>query len=96
VLDHVDPATGTKPHLVYGSVAGVDGTDVERPTVVAAWLGADGRVLAVEQQPLVALGAGGELDGLDATAVGDFLLVQDGPDAEALATADLALWVVGA
>jgi hypothetical protein len=94
VLDHVDPA-GSKPHLVYGSVAGVEGADVTEPSIVAAWLGADGRVLAVEDERLVRLGAGGVLESLDATGLGDFLLVQDGPTASELLDAELALWVVG-
>lgn len=99
VAGHVDP-DGPKPHLVFGSVTGLDGADVAAPTVVAAWYGEDGRLLAVAEAEATSLAEPGEaLDHLAAGTIADFLVVVDGaaggPDAGALAAAELSLWAVG-
>lgn len=98
VAGHVDP-DGPKPHLVFGSLTGLDGADLAAPTVVAAWYGEDGRLLAVAEAEATSLAEPGEaLDHLAAGTIADFLLVVDdgdGADAAALAAAELSLWAVG-
>jgi hypothetical protein len=95
IADHQDPVSGPGPHLVFGSVSGLDGADGDQPTVVAAWIGEDGRVLHVADAAVVQVGGDEPLDHLGADGLGDFVLVLDGPETDALATAALALWAVG-
>lgn len=95
VADHEDPPTGPGPHLVFGSVAGLEGADVEGPRVVAAWIGQDGRLLHEVQADVVAVGGAEALDHLGDGDLGDFVLVLDAPDTDELASAELVLWAVG-
>jgi hypothetical protein len=90
---YTDPA-GTKPHVVFGSITGLDGADIADPTVVAAWFDADGRVQHIAEVRAISLAGHDELDQLEAADIGDFLLVVDGPVAPALAASELGLWVV--
>ena len=93
VNGYTDPA-GDKPHLVFGSLTGLPGADVDGPTVVAAWYGADGRVLHTTEVDVVSLADFEPLDTLDEGMLGDFLVVVDGPVAPSLASAELGLWAV--
>jgi hypothetical protein len=95
IADHEDPASGAGPHLVFGSVTGLDGADLDQPTVVAAWLAQDGTVLAAVEADVVPVGGSDALAHLGAGELGDFVLALDAPDTDELATAQLALWAVG-
>lgn len=95
VADHVDPATGPAPHLVFGSVAGVEGAELDDPAVTAAWIAEDGRVLHVVGAEVVELGTGDPRESLEEGQLGDFVLVLEAPDPEQVGTATLALWSSG-
>ena len=95
IADHVDPTGGVAPHLVFGSVTGIEGALIESPIVVAAWFDADGKVLATTRADVVGLGGADALDRLRADDLGDFVLVVDAVGAQALDSAELARWVSG-
>lgn len=83
---------GPRPHVLYGSVTDLADVGAPRPTVVAAWLGDDGRVRAVTESAAV------EPDGSPTAELApgqfaDFLLTVD-TGASGLVDAPMLLWGV--
>lgn len=56
VPGHEDPVDGPLPFVLYGSVTNVGSGTLAQPSVVAAWLDADGRVVAVAEAPVLVAG----------------------------------------
>lgn len=88
-----ETGNGPRPYVLFGSVTDLAGIDTPRPTVVAAWLGEDGRVRAVTEAPAV------DPDGSVTTALApggsaDFLLRVDDSLADGLDSSELLLWAV--
>jgi hypothetical protein len=82
---------GRRPHLLFGSVAAVGGTGVDRPEVVVAQVSADGRLVALASTSVTGPD-GSPLAHLDAGAAGDALVVgsTDPP-----ADGETMVWVQG-
>jgi hypothetical protein len=87
-----DDVTEPLPYLLFGAVTNHGGADLASPMVVAAWMDADGRVVAVAQTDAITdpvAGVGGAALAPGASA--DFLFVLDERPA-AVDVADVLLW----
>jgi hypothetical protein len=87
-----DDASGSLPYLLFGAVTNHGAADLSSPLVVAAWMGADGRVVAVEQTDAVTdpvAGTGGPPLAPGASADFLFVLAERPP---AVDGADVLLW----
>jgi len=82
---------GPRPHLLFGSVAAVGGTGVDRPEVVVGQVSADGRLASVVSAS-VRGPDGSPLARLDAGATGDALVVDPG---DPPAGGETMVWVQG-
>jgi hypothetical protein len=82
---------GRRPHLLFGSVAAVSGTGVDRPEVVVGQVSADGRLVSVVSAS-VRGPDGSPLARLDAGATGDALVVGPG---DPPAGGETMVWVQG-
>ncbi|SNR41461.1 hypothetical protein SAMN06265360_105109 [Haloechinothrix alba] len=93
-----DEDVGERPYLLFGSVRNHADSSIERPAVVIAWLGPDGRVLHVAETPVVRPGSGERLPELEPgmpQALGDFLHAEPADPGEDLSGRMPMLWVVG-
>jgi len=82
---------GRRPHLLFGSVAAVGGTGVDRPEVVVGQVSADGRLVSIVSAS-VRGPDGSPLARLDAGGTGDALVVGPG---DPPAGGETMVWVQG-
>ena len=75
-----DPTTGPLPFVLYGSATNTGGEPLAAPGVVAAWLGDDGRVLAVAEAPVLVAGAADPAPALAPGEALDVVIAVDDPD----------------
>lgn len=84
---------GPHPYVLFGSVTDLADIDATNPTVVAAWLDADGRVRALTESAAVD-SAGDPVEALRPDGLADFLLTVDAGVGAGLDAAPLLLWAV--
>lgn len=83
LVGYDDPATGTVPYVLYGSITNSGTAGAQNPTVQAVWHGADGAVVHTATGRV--LGPhGGDLSVLAPGESADVLVVIDDPHAAAL------------
>lgn len=92
---YAEASTGPFPFVLYGGVTAAGGAPVASPGAVAAWRGADGRVLAVASAPALVAGTDQPATVLAPGEALDVVLVVDDPVAgPTLADATPILWGV--
>lgn len=83
VIGYEDVAGAPLAHVVYGGASNPSAEAVAEPRVVAAWIGTDGRVLAVADAPVFDAGTDRPASSLSSGDAGDVVLVVADPSVAA-------------